>query len=107
MSSRAEAAAPRLRVTARALVLAAIVVVLGIAASVPVRQLVAQRAEIGELERQVQELAADRERLRAEIERLRDPQYLERLARECLGMVRPGEIRFVVPDEEGGAPSRC
>ena len=107
MSTHAEASAPRARFTARAVILGAVVLVLGIAASVPVRQFVEQRTQIGELEQQVEELAADRERLRQEIERLRDPQYLERLARECLGMVRPGEIAFVVPDEQGRSPDRC
>ena len=32
----------------------------------------------------------------ARIGELNDPAYLERLARECLGMVKPGETAFVV-----------
>jgi cell division protein FtsB len=38
--------------------------------------------------------------LERRIELLNDPEHLERLARRCLGMVRPGEILFVVPEEE-------
>ena len=96
---------PRTRLTVRAVVLALVVLVLAIAASVPVRQLMAQGAEIAELEQQVADLEAGNERLRAEIERLHDPEELERIARACLGMVRPGEIAFVRPDAP--APRAC
>ncbi|MDQ4005439.1 MAG: septum formation initiator family protein [Actinomycetota bacterium] len=96
---------PRTRITVRAVVLAALVLVLAIAASVPVRQFLAQRAEIAELEQQVGQLEANNDSLRAEIERLHDPQELERIARECLGMVRPGEIKFV--DPAGPRPDSC
>jgi len=89
---------PRSRITVRAVVLAAVVLVLIVAASVPVRQLLAQRDEIAQLEGRVEDLAASNATLRGEIERLRDPRELERIARECLGMVRPGEIAFVRPD---------
>lgn len=33
-----------------------------------------------------------------------DPQTLERLAREQLGMVRPGDVVIVLPDEESTPP---
>jgi cell division protein FtsB len=38
---------------------------------------------------------------------MRDPAYVERFARECLGMIKPGEIPFVVVPKHGkaGAPS--
>jgi cell division protein FtsB len=90
-------AAPRGRITARAVVLAAIVLVLGIAAFGPVRNFLAQRDEIARLEQQIADLRDDRSELRAELERIRDPEYLERIARQCLGMVRPGEIAFANP----------
>jgi cell division protein FtsB len=96
VSARAEAA-PRGRVTPRAVVLAAIVLVLGIAAAAPVRNYLAQRAEIDRLEAQIGELERERTRLERQIEEIRDPASIERLAR-CLGMVRPGEIAFVNPD---------
>jgi cell division protein FtsB len=38
-------------------------------------------------------LRADNDKLRQEIESLKnDPRYIERIARESLGMVRPGEF---------------
>jgi cell division protein FtsB len=52
------------------------------------------RGEIGELSREVDALN-------------RDPHTIERLARERLGMVRPGETVFLFPDRpSGGAPAR-
>ena len=96
---------PRSRITVRAVVLAAVVLVLGVAVSVPVRQLLAQRAEITQLERQVAALESGNRALREEVQRLRDPAELERIARACLGMVRPGEIAFVRP--EAPAPRDC
>ena len=106
MSSRA-VTATRLRVGGRALVLAAILILIGVASAGVVRQYLGQRAEIDRLEREIRSIEADRARLEAEIDRLQDPAYLERLARECLGMVKPGEIRFVVPDDSGTQPARC
>lgn len=62
----------------------------------------------------VDELEGERERLEGEVEgleerrdRLEDPSEIERLARSELGLVRPGEIPFVVvvPEEgEGETP---
>jgi cell division protein FtsB len=85
-------------------VLAAIVLVLAVAAAGPVRNFLAQRAEIDRLEAQISQLEDDRARLQFEVERIRDPEYVERLAR-CLGMVKPGEIAFVNP--EAPRPKGC
>ena len=107
MSVRVEAAS-RARLTPRAAVLAALVLVLALAMVVPVRQYFEQRAQIAELERTVRELEQQRAGMRRQLERLHDPAYLERLARECLGMVRPGEVAFVtVPEGGEPAPARC
>jgi cell division protein FtsB len=40
---------------------------------------------------------------------LRDPGFLERLARQCLGMVKPGEVAFVVVPVQGAPapPPEC
>ena len=106
MSARADAAtAPRGRITARAVVLFAILLVLGISAFGPVRNYLAQRAEIDRLEQRLDSLERERNQLERELERIRDPDHLEQLARECLGMVRPGEIAFANP--EGGRAPAC
>ena len=101
-----EAGAPsRGRITIRAVVLAAVLLVLGISAAGPVRNFLAQRAEIDRLEERISRLERERTQLEVELERIRDPDELERLARECLGMVRPGEIAFANP--EGGRAEAC
>ncbi len=53
--------------------------------------------EAGRLEQHRRDLLMQNAVLQAEIQRLRtDDQYLERLAREQLGMLRPGEIELVI-----------
>ncbi len=56
------------------------------------------------LEQHRHELVAQNEALREEIQQLEtDDRYIERIARQQLGLVRPGEIEFlIVPG--GGAP---
>jgi cell division protein DivIC len=111
MSAGDEALArPRLRLSGRAVALAALVLLLVAAGAGVFRQFLAQRARIDRLERQVEVLEAERTRLERRIGLLNDPEHLERLARRCLGMVRPGEILFVVPEEKPdgtNVPSAC
>ena len=53
--------------------------------------------EAAHLERRRQHLLTENAALRGEIQRLRtDDQYLEQLAREQLGMLRPGEMELVI-----------
>ncbi len=54
------------------------------------------RREAARLERQVQALRRENAQLREEIRRLHTPAYIERLAREQLGLVRPGEIPVIL-----------
>ena len=67
--------------------------------------------EAARLERRKQELLIQNATIYAEIRRLRtDDRYIERLAREQLGMVRPGEIEFVIvpaPSEHRAARPRA
>jgi cell division protein FtsB len=109
MSARVEAPArARLRLTPRAAVLIGIVLLLATATVVPLRQYLAQQARMDALERRVDALQEERLRLQREVERLHDPEYMEELARKCLGMVRPGEISFVtVPEGGKPRPARC
>ena len=51
--------------------------------------------EIDALKSQVETATEESERLSQEIENLNDPGYLERIAREKLGLVRPNERVFV------------
>lgn len=105
MSSRAEAV-PRMRprLTRRAAVLGAVILMLGATAIVPLRQYLDQQSQIGGLERKIDTLIQERSRLERRIEQLQDPNELERIARECLGMVKPGEIAFVAVPKSGQLP---
>jgi cell division protein FtsB len=76
------------------------------AAIVPVREYLAERADLASIEEHAAALQARNDVLRAEITSLSDPLVLEGLARACLGMVRPGETAIVLPP--GSAPKvRC
>jgi cell division protein FtsL len=85
-----------------------IVIMLMFALTVPVRSLMQQRSDVARLQREERLLQQQNGALRQQVARLHDPAYLERIARECLGMTRPGEISFVVvpkgsPNGEGAA----
>ena len=110
MSPTAEIAAtrPRVRITGRAIVLLALIVGLLVAAAYPVRTYLAQRHDIRSLEQRTQVLARANVKLEHRLRQLQDPAYIERMARECLGMVRAGEIAFVVVPKGGNAePPPC
>jgi cell division protein FtsL len=93
----------RLTPAGAALLLA--VVVLLFALAVPIRTLLQQRSDLAHLQKEEQTLRRDNETLRAQVTRLHDPAYLERVARECLGMAKPGEIQFVITQRTGSDPA--
>lgn len=97
-------AVPKPRLSKRAAILVAVLLLIGTALVVPIRQIFAQRGELARLEERVTELRKDRDRLAGEVARMGDPAELERLARQCLGMVKPGEIAIVTVPEDGSAP---
>jgi cell division protein FtsB len=100
--------ARRARVTPRAAVLVAITVAVLVYATVPLRIYLQQRAELRDLQAQEQVLQSRTADLTRQERELRDPAHLEVVARECLGMVRPGEIAFVVVPKDGHAtPPVC
>jgi cell division protein FtsB len=74
----------------------------------PFRAYTAQRTQIAILQAQVAAATHDNQALLAQVNRLSDPKELERIARECLGMVRPGETAFMtVPKHGAFSPPRC
>ena len=93
----------RSRPTAGAALLAVIVVGLLFAATIPLRSYLAQRTMLDRAQRQAQVLESQNVRLRQQVQQLNDPAYLERTARECLGMVRPGDILFTPTTRSGQA----
>ena len=97
-----------LRASGRAVALfliACAVMLLGIA---PLRGYLDERGQLSDLHRQAAVLEAQNAELQTQIDRLTDEAYLERIARQCLGMVMPGEIAFVlVPTHGSPTPPDC
>lgn len=62
----------------------------------PSRQLMEQRQQVGALEHQLERLQGENAALDEDVARLTDPAELEVLARERLGLVRPGERAYFV-----------
>jgi cell division protein FtsB len=92
------ASSPRINGRAIALILTAIFIMIMLA--VPVRALIAERRDIKHLEAQVTAQQAKIDDLNNRRTRLNDPAYLAALARQRLNYVFPGEVGFVVLDEE-------
>ena len=96
------------RISARALVLLVIVGAIAVLGISPLRGYLDQRAQLAELRRQAATLEHQNAQLQHKIDELSDPTYLERLARECLGMVKPGETAFVIVPKHGSpTPPDC
>jgi cell division protein FtsB len=65
------------------------------------------RRELEALERDLTTLRARHEQLAATVDRLRhDPAYIEKLAREEMGMVRAGETVLKFPSAPARSPGR-
>jgi cell division protein FtsB len=112
---RSRVAAPRRRRPGRArrpppatVLLTLIVGVLALSVA-PAQMYFEQKAELARFEKEAAELERKNGALSARAEQLRDRAFLERLARQCLGMVKPGEIAFVVVPKEGAPapPPEC
>jgi uncharacterized protein len=96
------------RITPRASILGFVVFVAAIFAVAPARAYLDQRAQRDQLANQVSELEQQNADLQQQLDRLQDPAELDRLARECLGMVDPGQIAFVtVPRGRAPTPPSC
>lgn len=67
-------------------------------------QLIQQREQAHRIERQIAELRYENARLGGQIRALRsEPRAIERVAREQLGLARPGETVFVLQPERPSA----
>lgn len=63
------------------------------------------KRESQQLSRETKRLQEENQRLRDEIDRLNnDPSYIERLAREELGMIKSGEIVLQFTEESSPTP---
>jgi cell division protein FtsB len=96
------------RLTPRASIVGFVVFVAAIFAVAPARAYLEQRGQRDQLVNQVTQLQEQNAELQHQLDQLHDPAELERLARECLGMVDPGQIAFVpVPRGKAPVPPNC
>lgn len=91
--------ASALRLSRRGLVLILLLFGLTAMSVYPLRQYVAQHQRVEQLAAKQRALAAEVDRLERERVRLKDPEYVEQLAREELYMARPGEEAWVITGE--------
>ena len=87
--------------TSRALVLAAVAILLGVTLAVPVRSWLAQRAEIASLQADVEAARARVVSLTIEKERWQDPAFIAAEARRRLHFVLPGEVGYTTLGADG------
>ena len=95
-------AAERAKFTSRAAVLAVVLCAIALSLAYPVREYIAQRRQIDQLQAERQQLTASLRRLEALQGRLNDPAYIEQLARNRLHLCMKGATCYVViPDHSG------
>jgi len=86
----------RSRLTSRAAVLAVVLCAIALSLAYPVREYIAQRRQIDQLEVQRQSIAASLNSLRAEQKKLTSNAYVEQQARERLHMCFPQQTCYVI-----------
>jgi cell division protein FtsB len=92
----------RRRTLSGLLALAALVAVVVTAAGIfPFRQIIADRRTVSLAQEKLLALREENGHLEAEVAGLQSDVEVERLAREQFGLVRPGEIAYVVVSPEG------
>lgn len=95
----------RLRRAVTVLVVVAAVSVAVLTLVSPLRQILAQEQRLDDVREQAEELERENADLEKRIDRLSDDSEIERLAREELGLVKPGEqVYMVLPDPGTGQP---
>jgi cell division protein FtsB len=68
---------------------------------VPYRQIIASNRQVNSAEQQLASLESENSQLQADVDALNTEEEIERLARDKLGYVRPGETAYVVLDPPG------
>ena len=94
----------RTSLTGRAAMLALVVCMLAISLAYPLREYLAQRGDISDIEETVREQRTRVAELERAKERWQDPAYVEAQARERLRYVMPGETAYVVLEADEAPP---
>ena len=94
----------RARLTSRAAVLAVVICAIALSLAYPVREYIAQRRQIDQLQAERQMLNGQLRSLQHQQQRLADPAYVEQLARNNLHMCLRGETCYIVIGGQTGHP---
>jgi cell division protein FtsB len=106
-AARSKVRMPKLGLGPQIVVFFLILGLLGAMAIEPTRKLMDQRTRIDQATADLDQVNRSNQRLQARIDRLKDPDYVDQLARSQAGLVKPGEIAFVVmPPGRGAPPAR-
>ena len=92
----------RARLTSRAAVLAVVLCAIALSLAYPVREYIAQRRQIDQLQAERQLLTSQLYHLEQQQGRLNDPGYIEQLARDRLHLCLRGATCYVVIGEHSG-----
>ena len=79
-----------------------VVVVLFVVVTMSIKNVFDLKVEQHELKKENQELQEEKEALEKEFENINDKNYIEKQARKQLNMVKPGEIVYIIEEEESG-----
>ena len=96
--------ADRARFTSRAAVLAVVICAIALSLAYPVREYIAQRRQIDQLQAERQLLTTQLRQLEQQQGRLSDPTYIEQLARNKLHLCLRGATCYVVIGGQPGHP---
>jgi cell division protein FtsL len=94
----------RARLTSRAAVLAVVICAIALSLAYPVREYIAQRRQIDQLQAERQMLNGQLASLQHQQQRLGDPAYIEQLARNKLHMCLRGETCYIVIGGQTASP---
>jgi len=89
-------AASRPRFTGRAAILAVVLCAIALSLAYPIREYIAQRRQIDQLQAQRRETMLHLKDLRQQQKRLHEPAYIERQARDRLHMCFPNQKCYVI-----------
>lgn len=90
---------PRVRLGYKPLILVIVVVIIVlIMITVPLRNYMAQRAVIAQLDASINSLSSQKTTLQTEIKKYKSEEYVKEQARIRLGVIEPGEVAFRVVD---------
>lgn len=86
---------PRKKIRVRHILVVLLVAYVGYTLFAQHMEIKQARADETRIKSQIEQLQKENERIKAELELMQSDQYIEKLAREKLGLIKPGEVMFI------------